>query len=165
MLPEVPMPRFEDSLEVAAPVSAAYGQWTQFEEFPRFMDGVERVVQVDDKHLEWTASVAGREKTWTAEITDQTPDTRIAWKSTSGAQNAGAVLFEALGPDRTRVTLKVDADADGAVETVGANLGFLERRVKGDLERFRDHLETTGRASGGWRGEIHGDRVEESPRP
>jgi uncharacterized membrane protein len=164
-LQEVPMPRFEDSLEVAAPVGAAYDQWTQFEEFPRFMDGVERVVQVDDKHLEWTASVAGREKTWTAEITDQTPDTRIAWKSTSGADNAGAVLFEALGPDRTRVTLKVDADPDGAVETVGANLGFLERRVKGDLERFRDYLESTGRASGGWRGEIHGDRVQEAPRP
>jgi len=155
------MPRFEDSIEIAAPVRAAYDQWTQFEEFPRFMDGVERVVQVDDKHLEWTAKVAGREKSWTAEITDQTPDTRVAWKSTSGADNAGAVLFEALGPERTRVTLKIDADPEGPVETVGANLGFLERRVKGDLERFRDHLEMTGRAPGGWRGEIHGDEVRE----
>jgi hypothetical protein len=88
------MPRFEDSIEIAAPVRETYDQWTQFEEFPQFMEGVERVVQVDDKHLEWTAKVAGRDKTWTAEITDQTPDTRVAWKSTSGAENAGAVLFE-----------------------------------------------------------------------
>lgn len=156
------MPRFEDSIEIAVPVRTAYDQWTQFEEFPRFMDGVERVVQVDDKHLEWTAKVAGREKSWTAEIVDQTPDTRVAWKSTSGAENAGAVLFEALGPERTKVTLKLDADPEGLVETVGANLGLLEGRVKGDLERFREHLEATGRASGSWRGEIHGDRVERS---
>lgn len=157
------MARVEDSIEIAAPVRAAYDQWTQFEEFPRFMDGVERVVQLDDKHLEWTATVAGHEKSWTAEITDQTPDTRVAWKSTSGAENAGAVLFEALGPDRTRVTLKLVAEPEGAVETVGARLGFLERQVKGDLERFAKHLESTGRASGGWRGEIHGDEVEQAP--
>jgi uncharacterized membrane protein len=153
------MPRVEDSVDVDVPVRVAYDQWTQFEEFPRFMDGVQTVTQIDDKHLEWTATVAGREKTWTAEIVDQTPDTRVAWKSTSGAENAGAVLFEPLGPSRTRVTLKLDADPEGAVETVGANLGFLERRVKGDLERFRDLLDATGRASGAWRGEIHGDEV------
>ena len=158
------MPRFEDSIDIAVPVRVAYDQWTQFEEFPRFMDGVERVVQVDDKHLQWTATVAGREKSWTAEITDQTPDTRVAWKSVSGAHNAGAVLFEALDPDRTRVTLKLDADPDGTVEIVGANLGFLERRVKGDLDRFREHLESTGRASGAWRGEIHGDEIRDDVR-
>jgi uncharacterized membrane protein len=157
------MARFEDSIEIAAPVRAAYNQWTQFEEFPRFMDGVERVVQLDDKHLQWTAKVAGREKSWTAEIVDQTPDRRIAWKSVSGANNAGAVLFEPLGPDRTRVTLKLDAEPDGAVETIGANLGVLERQVKGDLERFRDHLATAGGAGGGWRGEIHGDEVRRAP--
>jgi uncharacterized membrane protein len=157
------MHQVSKTIDVNAPVGDVYDQWTQFEEFPRFMAGVQRVVQVDDKHLEWTATVAGREKTWTAEITDQTPDTRIAWKSTSGAENAGAVLFETLDPDRTRVTLKLVADPDGVVETVGANLGFLERRVKGDLERFRDHLASTGGVSGGWRGEIHGDAVREAP--
>ena len=153
------MPRFEDSIDVAMPIRVAYDQWTQFEQFPRFMEGVNRVVQLDDKHLEWTATVAGREKHWTAEITDQTPDTRIAWKSTSGADNAGAVLFEPLGPDHTRITLKLVADPEGPVETVGAGLGFLERRVKGDLERFRDHAEQTGPTGEGWRGEIHGDKV------
>ena len=153
------MPRFEDSIDVNMPVRAAYDRWTQFEQFPTFMEGVDRVVQLDDKHLEWTATVAGREKQWTAEITDQTPDTRIAWKSTSGADNAGAVLFQPLGPDHTRITLKLDADPEGPVESLGANLGFLERRVKGDLERFRDHVEASGPAGQGWRGEIHGDDV------
>jgi uncharacterized membrane protein len=153
------MARFEDSIEIQAPVRAVYDQWTQFEDFPRFMKGVDRVVQVDDKHLDWTATVAGQTKTWTAEITDQTPDTRIAWKSTSGAENAGAVLFEALDPSRTRVTLKLDADPEGPVETVGANLGFLERQVKGDLERFRDQLVAAGQPTSAWRGEIHGDEV------
>src|SRR5512141_3041081 len=98
------MARFEDSIEIAAPVRATYDQWTQFEEFPQFMEGVERVVQLDDKHLQWTA-----------EIADQTPDTRVAWKSTSGADNAGAVMFEPLASDRTRVTLKIDADPEGPV--------------------------------------------------
>ena len=154
------MPRFEDSIDVEVPVRVAYDQWTQFEEFPRFMDGVKRVAQLDDKTLEWTATVAGQDKVWTAEITDQTPETRVAWKSTTGAENAGAVLFKELGPDRTRVTLKMDADPEGVVETVGANLGFLERRVKGDLERYKEFIESQGTPTGAWRGEIHGDRVE-----
>ena len=109
--------------------------------------------------LDWTAQVAGRRKEWTAEITDQTPDTRVAWKSTSGDENAGAVLFQPLGPGSTRITLKLDADPDGLVETVGANLGFLERRVKGDLERFKEFIERQPVETGAWRGEIHGDRV------
>lgn len=103
------MPKFEDSIEVDVPVRAVYDQWTQFEQFPRFMDGVEGVVQADGKTLHWTAEVAGRRKEWTAEITDQTPDTRIAWKSVDGDENAGAVLFQPLDGDRTRVTLKLDA--------------------------------------------------------
>jgi uncharacterized membrane protein len=154
------MPRFEDTIDVDVPVNVAYDQWTQFEEFPRFMEGVKRVEQLDDKRLEWTASVAGRERMWTAEITDQTPDTRIAWKSIEGADNAGAVLFEPLAPDRTRVTLKMDADPDGIVDTIGANLGFLERRVKGDLARFKEFIESRGMPTGAWQGEIHGDRIE-----
>src|SRR6185369_12528778 len=98
---------------------------------------------------------------WTADITDQVPDTRIAWKSTKGAENAGAVLFEPLGPDHTRVTLKLDADPEGIVETIGANLGFLKRQVEGDLERFKAFIETRRSPTGAWRGEIHGDRVRD----
>ena len=153
------MPRFEASIDVDVPVRLVYDQWTQFEEFPRFMEGVEGVVQRDDKTLAWTAEVAGQRKEWTAEITDQTPDTRVAWKSVGGDENAGAVLFESLDGERTRVTLKLDADPEGLVETVGANLGFLERRVKGDLERFKEFMESRRVPTGAWRGEIHGDRV------
>ena len=155
------MPKYEDSIDVAVPVRTAYDHWTQFEAFPTFMDGVDRVVQLDDKHLQWTATVAGREKQWTAEITDQTPDTRIAWKSTSGAENAGAVLFEPLGPNETRITLKLVVDPEGPVETVGAAVGLLERQVKGDLERFRDAVQARGPAVDGWRGEIHGNEVRD----
>ena len=155
------MPRFEDTVEVDGPVSTAYAQWTQFESFPEFMEGVESVVQDDAKTLTWTADVAGQRKEWMAEITDQTPDRRIAWKSISGADNAGAVLFDAVGDGRTKVTLKIDADPEGIVETVGANLGFLQRRVKGDLERFKEFIESRQRATGEWIGEIHGDQVTE----
>jgi uncharacterized membrane protein len=153
------MPRFEDTIEVDVPVRTAYGQWTQFESFPQFMEGVESVVQQDDRNLDWTAKIAGRRKSWTAQITDQTPDTRVAWKSIDGAQNAGAVLFEALGESRTKITLKIDADPEGMIETVGASLGILERRVKGDLDRFKTFIESRGGETGAWRGEIHGDEV------
>jgi uncharacterized membrane protein len=153
------MPRFEDKIDVDVPVRTAYDQWTQFEEFPRFMEGVESVEQTADNRLEWTAEIAGKRKQWSARITDQVPDQRVAWKSESGAENAGAVLFESLGPDKTRITLKIDADPEGIVETVGANLGFLERRVKGDLERFKEFIEARGVETGAWRGEIHGQEV------
>jgi uncharacterized membrane protein len=153
------MPRFEETIDVDVPVRVAYDQWTQFEEFPRFMEGVERVVQRDEKTLDWTAEIAGQRKDWTAEITDQTPDVRVAWKSTSGDENAGAVLFQSLDPNRTRLTLRIDADPQGPVETVGAALGFLQRRVKGDLERFKEFIESRGTPTGAWRGEIHGEKV------
>jgi uncharacterized membrane protein len=157
------MSRFEESIKVAVPVRVAYDQWTQFEEFPKFMDGVERVQQVTDKTLRWKASVAGRTKEWEADIVDQTPDTRIAWKSTDGAENAGAVLFRSLGPDETEVTLKIDAEPDGAIETAGDALGFLQRRVHGDLERFKERIERQGGNGQAWRGEIHGDEVQPDP--
>ena len=157
------MSRFEETIEVAVPVRTAYDRWTQFEDFPQFMDGVERVEQLDDKTLRWTATVAGQEKEWTAEIVDQTPDTRVAWKSIEGAENAGAVLFTALGPDRTLVTLRLDAEPDGPVETAGDALGFLERRVHGDLERFKGYVERQGTSGQPWRGEIHGDDVRPEP--
>src|SRR5215207_5919072 len=119
------MPRFEATIDVDVPIRTAYNQWTQFESFPQFMEGVESVVQLDDRTLRWIAVVAGQRKSWAAQITDQTPDTRVAWKSTDGAENAGAVLFEPLDDRRARITMKLDADPEGVVETVGANLGFL----------------------------------------
>jgi len=150
-----------EAIDVNVPIRIAYDQWTQFETFPKFMEGVENVVQGDDKTLHWTAKIAGQRKEWTAEITDQTPDKRIAWKSISGDENAGAVMFESLAPDKTKITLKLDADPEGVVETVGANLGFLERRVKGDLERFKKFIEERAVPTGAWRGEIHGDQVRD----
>ncbi len=157
------MSRFEETITVDVPVRVAYDQWTQFEDFPKFMDGVEKVEQVTDKTLRWTASVAGQNKEWMADIVDQTPDTRIAWKSTDGAENAGAVLFRPLGPTQTEVTLRMDAEPDGPIEAVGDALGFLERRVHGDLERFKESVETEGGTGKGWRGEIHGDEVQPDP--
>jgi uncharacterized membrane protein len=153
------MPRFEETIDVDVPVRVAYNQWTQFEEFPRFMEGVESVTQRDDRTLDWIAEIAGQRKEWTAVITDQTPDVRVAWKSITGDENAGAILFQSLDPGRTRLTLRIDADPKGPVETVGAALGFLQRRVKGDLERFKEFIESRGAATGAWRGEIHGEKV------
>jgi uncharacterized membrane protein len=155
------MSRFEHVITVDAPVREVYNQWTQFESFPSFMDGVEKVVQRDDKTLEWTASIAGQTRTWTAEITDQTPDVRVAWKSTSGTDNAGAVLFQPLAANRTQVTLRMDVDPQGIVENVGDAIGAVDRRVKGDLERFREFMDARGQATGAWRGEIHGEEVRD----
>lgn len=157
------MSRFEETVTVDVPVRVAYDQWTQFEDFPRFMDGVESVKQVTDRTLRWTATVGGRRKEWMADIVDQTPDTRIAWKSTDGAENAGAVLFRPLAPDRTEVTLRIDAEPDGAIESAGDALGFLQRRVHGDLERFKEHVEAKGGNGRAWRGEIHGHSVQPDP--
>lgn len=157
------MSRFEDTITVDVPVRIAYDQWTQFESFPTFMEGVKSVEQLDDKTLRWTADIAGQTKIWTAEITDQTPDTRVAWKSIAGAENAGAVTFEPTGDNRTVVRLALDAEPEGAVESAGDALGFLKRRVKGDLERFKDYVDHQGATGDGWRGEIHGNDVRPDP--
>jgi uncharacterized membrane protein len=154
------MARVEKTIEVDVPVGVAYDQWTQFEDFPEFMDGVKRVVQRGDKFLDWTASVGGQTRQWTAEIVDQTPNTRIAWKATQGTSNAGAVLFEALGSQRTRVELTIDADPEGPIESAGVGLGFLDRRVEGDLERFKTFIEGVREPTGAWTGEIHGTSVD-----
>jgi uncharacterized membrane protein len=157
------MSRFYHQIVVNVPVRVAYDRWTRFEDFPSFMDGVDAVEQLDDRTLRWTASVAGVTKTWTAEIVEQTPDRRIAWKSVEGAENAGDVQFEAIGSGQTKVTLRIDAVSDGVIESAGEALGFLQRRVNGDLERFKDLVERTGRGVDGWRGEIHGDEVRPDP--
>ena len=159
MTKEARMSRFEHVINVQAPVRDVYNQWTQFESFPSFMEGVEKIVQHDDRTLEWTASIAGQRRSWTAVITDQTPDVRVAWKSTSGAENAGAVLFAPDGAGRTQVTLRIDIDPEGFIENVGDKIGVVDRQVKGDLERFKEYMERRGQATGAWRGEIHGDEV------
>ncbi len=143
-----------ESIDVKAPVRTVYDQWTQFEEFPRFMEGVKSVDQTDDTHLHWVAEVAGREKEWDAVITEQHPDERVAWKATAGADNAGVVTFHRIDDETTRVTLQLDADPEGIVENVGTALGFLERRVKGDLERFKEFIESRGTETGAWRGNV-----------
>jgi uncharacterized membrane protein len=143
-----------DSIDVKVPVSTAYNQWTQFESFPQFMDGVKSVTQTDDTHLHWVAEIGGAEKEWDAEVTEQHPDERVAWRATSGAENAGVVTFHRIDDETTRVTLQMDADPEGLVENVGTALGFLDRRVKGDLERFKEFIESRGSETGAWRGEV-----------
>jgi uncharacterized membrane protein len=150
------MSRITEEIEVDVPIGVAYDQWTQFESFPKFMEGVDRVVQLDDRTLEWTATIAGTTKHWRAEISEQRPDEVIAWRSTEGARNDGAVHFESLGPERTRIVLQLDVEPEGLVEKAGDALGVVERRVRGDLGRFRDYIEARGQASGAWQGRIDG---------
>jgi uncharacterized membrane protein len=154
------MSRIIDQIEVGVPVRVAYDQWTQFESFPQFMEGIDRVVQLDDRALEWTATIAGKTKHWRAEILEQQPDQVVAWRSTEGAQNDGQVRFEPLGPDRVRIILELDVEPEGLVEKAGDALGVVERRVNGDLERFRDFVEGRGQATGAWRGRVEGGVVE-----
>jgi len=148
------MQSIEASIEVEVPVSTAYNQWTQFEEFPQFMEGVDEVRQVDDTHLHWKASFAGKEHEWDAEITEQTPDQRIAWTSTDGKSNAGVVTFHKLDDNRSKIMLQLDWESEGMLEALGAAVGSDDRRVKGDLARFKELIESRGVESGAWRGEV-----------
>jgi uncharacterized membrane protein len=154
------MSRIEASIEVDVPVSTAYNQWTQFEEFPRFMDSVESVTQVDDTHLRWVASVGGSRHEWMAEISEQRPDERVAWHATDGKANAGVVTFHRLDEGRTKVMVQMDYEPEGLKESLGSALGSDERRVKADLDRFKELVESRGAESGAWRGEVErGERV------
>lgn len=153
------MSTIEESIEIEVPVRTAYDQWTQFEEFPAFMEGVESVTQIDDTHLHWVADVAGVRREWDAEITEQHPDERVAWTATDGTQNAGAVTFHRLDEGTTKVMLQLDVEPEGLVEQAGDKLGFVRRRVAGDLKRFKEMIEERGAASGGWRGDV------ERPKP
>jgi uncharacterized membrane protein len=144
----------EKSIELEVPVDVAYNQWTQFEEFPNFMEGVKEVRQLDDKRLHWKAQVAGKAKEWDAEIVQQIPDQVIAWRSTSGTSNAGEVRFDKAPGGKTRITLVLTYEPEGVVEHVGDALGAVSRRVEGDLKRFKDFIEKRGRESGAWRGQI-----------
>ena len=148
------MSTVEKSIEVAVPIHAAYNQWTQFESFPEFMDGIEQVTQLDDKRLHWKARIGGKEQEWDAEITEQIPDERIAWKSTTGAQNAGVVTFHRIDEATTRVMLQLDTEPHGLVETIGDKLGVAKHTIEKDLERFKTFIEERGSETGAWRGEV-----------
>ena len=151
------MTTIEQSIDVSAPLRTVYDQWTQFEEFPRFMEGVEEIRQLDDRRLHWVVEFGGSRHEWDAEITEQTPDQRIAWKSTNGETNAGVVNFHKLDDGKTQVMVQMDYETDGAVETVGDALGVAQRRVRGDLERFKELIESRGEESGAYRGEVSQD--------
>jgi uncharacterized membrane protein len=153
------MSKIVESIDVEVPVRVAYDQWTQFEEFPRFMEGIKSVRQLDDNTLEWTADINGVERSWRAEISEQEPDQVIAWRSTSGARNDGRVTYESIDTDRSRVTLALDVEPEGVVEKAGDALGFVERQVEGDLRRFKEFIESRGAPTGGWRGEIEGGQT------
>jgi len=141
-------------IDVDVPVRNAYNQWAQFEELPEFMQGVKRVVQLDESNLRWRAEVGGRKRDWTARITEQVPGKRIAWTSTSGPRNAGVVTFHRLGGDRCRVALQLDYEPEGLLEDVTDLFGVLASCAEGDLQRFKRFVEAAGRESDAWRGPV-----------
>src|SRR4029079_10228877 len=144
----------EQSIDLDVPVRAAYDQWTRFEEFPQFMKGVEEIQQLDHRHLHWVDELGGTRHEWDAEITEQLPDERVAWRNTDGKDNAGVVTFHKLDEQRSRVMVQMDLLPEGIKEKVGDKLGAPDRRVKGDLKRFKELIESNGSESGSWRGEV-----------
>lgn len=154
------MSTIEKTIDVEVPLHTAYDQWTQFETFPEFMEGVEDVRQLDDTHMHWKAEIGGVTREWDAEIVAQMPDQQLAWRSTDGTTNAGTVLFTPADPG-TRVTLRLEFEPEGIVEKAGDALGIVERRAEGDLKRFKSFIEERGVESGGWRGEVRpGDQAD-----
>jgi len=150
----------EMTTEVGVPIRTAYNQWTQFEEFPQFMSGVEQVRQIDDTRLHWVAEVGGKRREWDAKIVDQVPDQRIAWQSVDGKNTGGVVTFQALGDNRTQVKVHMDYEPEGLLETVGSRLGMDTAQVKVDLEKFRQLIESRGTETGAWRGEVRGGETQ-----
>ena len=148
------MHKIEHAIVVERPVSMVYNQWTQFEEFPEFMSGIEEVRQLDDNHLHWKAKIGGKRREWDAEITEQEPDRRISWKAVDGALNAGTVRFKPLGKDRTEVRLLLAYKTHGAYEGMGHALGRIGKRVRHSLLEFKDFAERHAFATGAWRGEV-----------
>jgi hypothetical protein len=145
----------EKTIEVDVPVRTAYDQWTQFEDFPRFMAGVDEVRQVSDLLTHWVAQIAGVRREWDAAILEQVPDRKVAWAATTGATNAGAVYFQSLGPARTLVRLHLEYEPEGLVEKVGDFLNVAARQAQADLERFKQFIEGRGTPTGGWRGAVN----------
>jgi uncharacterized membrane protein len=148
------MSSIEESIDVQVPVNTVYNQWTQFEEFPKFMEGVESVTQLDDKRVHWVAKIAGERREWDAQIDEQVPDQRIAWHAMSGTKNAGAVTFHRLSDNETRVMLQLEFEPGDVKEKAGDMLGMAKRQAKKDLERFKGFIESRGQETGAWRGEI-----------
>jgi uncharacterized membrane protein len=153
------MTTIEQSIEVAVPVETAYNQWTQFEEFPSFMEGVKLVRQLDATHLHWVVEHDGRQHEFDAEITEQRPDERVAWRTTDGKEHAGVVTFHRLSDTRCKVMVQLDWQPEGLLETLGAAVGADDRRVKEDLQRFKEMIERRGDESGAWRGTVDHGKV------
>jgi carbon monoxide dehydrogenase subunit G len=147
--------RVEKTIEVNVPVRAAYNQWTQFEQFPQFMGGVQQVQQLSSSMLHWVAEIAGVKREWDAAILEQVPDQKVAWAATSGATNAGAVFFTPAGGDRTMVRLSLEYEPEGLVEKIGDFLSIVEKRAQADLEKFKQFIESRGVETGGWRGQVN----------
>jgi uncharacterized membrane protein len=150
------MPKVQDSIEVQVPVQQAYNQWTQFEEFPKFMDGIQSVQQLDETHVQWVAEIGGSSRQWTAEVTEQEPDEKIAWKTIDGdVKNDGVVTFEQVGPNQTRVNVEMDVEGESTMQNVAGDLlGVVKDQVHGDLERFKKLIEKRDEETGAWRGEV-----------
>ncbi|KMO93737.1 SRPBCC family protein [Streptomyces roseus] len=145
----------KESIEVSVPVRTAYDQWTQFESFPQFMDGVERIEQSTATLTHWVTKIGGVRREFDAEITEQIPDSKVAWVTVGGeSDQSGLVTFEPIDPSHTRVTLMMDFDPEGLAENIGDKLGFIDRQVKGDLQRFKHFIEDRGAATGEWRGQV-----------
>jgi uncharacterized membrane protein len=153
------MSTVEQSIDIDVPVRVAYDQWTQFESFPQFMDGIEEVRQLDDTHLHWRARIGGHDVEWNAVITEQLPDERVAWKSTDGTPNAGVVTFHRLSDESTRVMVQIEHESEGVMERLGSALGADKREVKNSLEQFKDLVEERQGATGAWRGEVEQGEV------
>jgi uncharacterized membrane protein len=150
------MPKIEDTIEVQVPVQQAYNQWTQFEDFPKFMDGIQSVQQLDDTHVQWVAEIRGESRQWTTEITEQQPDEKVAWKTIEGeVKNDGVVTFEPMGDAQTRVNVQMDVESDSTAENVAGDLlGVVKSQVRGDLERFKQLIENRDEETGAWRGNV-----------
>ncbi len=150
------MPKIEDTIEVQVPVQQAYNQWTQFEDFPKFMDGIQSVQQLDDTHVQWVAEIRGESRQWTTEITEQRPDEKVAWKTIEGeVKNDGVVTFEPMGDAQTRVNVQMDVESDSTAENVAGDLlGVVKNQVRGDLERFKQLIENRDEETGAWRGDV-----------
>ena len=154
------MASITESIDVQVPVRTAYDQWTQFEEFPQFMEDVQSVEQIDDGILHWVVGAGVKQHAWTAEVTEQRPDELVAWRAIEGRWNAGVVTFDRLAEDETRVILQMEHENEGLMDQLGSALGMDSRRVQGDLGRFKELVEARGDATGAWRGEIQdGERA------
>jgi uncharacterized membrane protein len=153
------MPKIEDTIEVQVPVQQAYNQWTQFEDFPKFMEGIQSVQQLDDTHVQWVAEIRGESRQWTTEITEQRPNEKVAWKTIEGeVKNDGVVTFEQVGDGQTRVNLQMEVEGESTAENLAGDLlGIVESQVHGDLERFKQMIEDRGEETSAWRGEVQAD--------